>query len=103
MGWIRITAANRPNEIFVHLDSTAAPRSELEEAGSAEGGMTNEMGRSLRLRLLRSEAQLDNLMRRWPGVIFSQRTDMSFHYGSPKLEEMTGYPLSDWVARPETF
>lgn len=103
IGWIRITAANRPKEIFVHLDSTAAPRLELEEAGSAEGGMTDEMGRSLRLRLLRSEAQLDNLMRRWPGVIFSQRTDMSFHYGSPKLEEMTGYPLSDWMARPETF
>ena len=103
IGWIRITAANRPKEICVHLDSTAAPRLELEEAGSAEGGMTDEMGRSLRLRLLRSEAQLDNLMRRWPGVIFSQRTDMSFHYGSPKLEEMTGYPLSDWMARPETF
>jgi len=42
-------------------------------------------------------------MRRWPGVIFNQRSDMSFHYASPRLEELTGVPLSEFLQRSDVF
>jgi PAS domain S-box-containing protein len=102
-GWIRINAARSDTGLFVHVDSTLPPRMHLEEDGSGGGESSEDAGRALRLRLLRTEAQLDNLMRRWPGVIFSQRADMSFHYASPKLEDLTGVPLTEWTTRPETF
>ncbi len=102
-GWLRLCGSRQGDTVFVHMESTLPPRVHLEEDGTPAGGTEDEAGRELRLRLLRSEAQLDNLMRRWPGVIFSQRADMSFHYASPKLEEMTGIPLSEWTSRPNAF
>jgi signal transduction histidine kinase len=52
---------------------------------------------------MRAEARLDNLMRRWPGVIFSQRADMTLEFANPRIEEMTGIPLADWMRRPDAF
>ena len=54
-------------------------------------------------RLLRSEAQLDNLMNRWPGIIFSQRPDFSFVFVSSKIEELTGIPASEWRRHSKYF
>ena len=102
-GWVRANGAREGGQIFVHLESSLPPRVHLEEVGSAEGAGVGEDARALRLRLLRAEAQLDNLMRRWPGVIFSQRADMSLHYASPRLEELTGVPLTEWTTRPDAF
>ena len=47
------------------------------------------------MRLLRAEAQLDGLMRRWPCVIFSQRPDFSLQFASPNIEELTGIRCRD--------
>jgi len=102
-GWVRINAARSDAGLFLHVESTLPPRVHLEEDGSSVAEASDGAGRALRLRLLRTEAQLDNLMRRWPGVIFSQRADMSFHYASPKLEELTGIPLAEWTTRSDTF
>jgi len=102
-GWVRINAARSDAVLFLHVESTLPPRVHLEEDGSSVAEASDGAGRALRLRLLRTEAQLDNLMRRWPGVIFSQRADMSFHYASPKLEELTGIPLAEWTTRSDTF
>jgi len=41
--------------------------------------------RSLFVRLLRTESQLESLVRRWPGVIFSQRADFSFQFSGAFL------------------
>ena len=102
-GWVRVNTARSADAIFVHLESTLPPRMHLEEDGTSGGQGADDASRALRLRLLRTEAQLDNLMRRWPGVIFSQRADMSFHYASPRLEELTGIPLSEWTTRSDAF
>jgi PAS domain S-box-containing protein len=99
-GWVRVHAVRAGSLITLHLDSTLPPHVELEEYGSGVTAETGRVERELRMRLLQAESQLDNLMRRWPGVIFSQRGDLSFHYASPRLEEFTGVPLSDWCSRP---
>jgi signal transduction histidine kinase len=54
-------------------------------------------------RLLRTEAQLDNVINHWPGIIFSQRPDFSFAFVSPKIEEWTGVPASEWRRRSKYF
>ena len=57
----------------------------------------------LRLRLLRAESQLDKLIQCWPGVLFSQRADFSFHHLSGKIEELTGVPPEVWRHQPRLF
>jgi len=54
-------------------------------------------------RLVRAEAQLDNLMHRWPGIIFSQRPDFSFAFVSPKIEDLTGVPAPEWRRSSKYF
>jgi PAS domain S-box-containing protein len=54
-------------------------------------------------RLLRSETQLDNLMNRWPGILFSQRPDFSFVFISPRIEELTGIPASEFRRQSKCF
>ncbi|HZL44230.1 MAG TPA: ATP-binding protein [Verrucomicrobiae bacterium] len=54
-------------------------------------------------RLIRAEAQLDNLVHRWPGIIFSQRPDFTFEFVSPRIEELTGVPPQDWRRQSNFF
>jgi signal transduction histidine kinase len=54
-------------------------------------------------RLLRAEAQLENLNLRWPGILFSQRPDFSFSYISPRVEELTGVPAREWRRSSDYF
>ena len=87
---------------FLHLESVLPSAPELE-------GMFPEacLGRMIThkafQRMLRSETQVDNLMNRWPGIIFSQRPDFSFVFVSPKIEELTGVPASEWRRQSKYF
>ncbi|MCS7090586.1 MAG: ATP-binding protein [Verrucomicrobiota bacterium] len=54
-------------------------------------------------RLLRAEAQLENLSLHWPGILFSQRPDFSFRYISPRVEELTGIPPQEWRRSSDYF
>ena len=49
------------------------------------------------MRLLRAEAQLEGLTRRWPCVIFSQRPDFSLQFASPNIQELTGIDAAGLV------
>jgi signal transduction histidine kinase len=102
-GWIRLTGGRSPGGLFAHIESSVPPRPRLEEESWPTAGRGGEANQRLRLRLLQAEAQVDNLMRRWPGVIFNQRSDMSFHYASSRLEELTGVPLSEFLHRSDVF
>ena len=57
----------------------------------------------LQARLNQAETKLDNLEKRWPGVIFSQNADLSFSYVSPRIEELTGIAPENWLAGRESF
>jgi len=49
------------------------------------------------------EAFHQSLMQHWPGVLFRQRADLSFEFGSPRLEELTGYTFAKWQQEPGLF
>jgi signal transduction histidine kinase len=59
--------------------------------------------RQLLARLTRAEAQLKLLSEQWPGVIFSQRADFSFRFISPRIDELAGFPATDWQRKPHLY
>ena len=87
---------------FVRLASMLPPARELEELfpESAWGRLAvNETFQ----RVLRAEAQLENLNYRFPGILFSQRPDFTFAFVSPKIEELTGIPAQEWRRNSKHF
>ncbi|MFO1475817.1 MAG: ATP-binding protein [Verrucomicrobiota bacterium] len=87
---------------FVRLESVVPPLRELEEA-FPEGAWGRAASNTLFNRLLRAETQLDNLVHRWPGIIFSQRPDYSFAFVSPRIEELTGVSPQEWRRQTKYF
>ena len=59
---------------FVRLASVLPPARELEELFPEPGWARLAVNETFQ-RVLRAEAQLENLSYRWPGIIFSQRPD----------------------------
>ena len=53
--------------------------------------------------LARAEAQLANLVQRWPGVVFSQRPDLSFQFVNDRIYEWTGISVAKWQCEPKWF
>jgi signal transduction histidine kinase len=101
--WLRLEVARNPAGWFVRLNSVLPPMRELVEEGG--GGRPGELPeqQQLRLRLLRAESQLESLMQRWPGVVFSQRPDFSFHYVKGSIEALTGVTPEAWCSQPRRF
>ncbi|MEO8427737.1 MAG: ATP-binding protein, partial [Verrucomicrobiota bacterium] len=87
----------------VRLNSTLPPLPELAEGVWDENMRSEAARRKMFVRLLRSESQLENLVNRWPGVIFSQRSDLSFHFVSPQIEGITGVRASEWLNQRNLF
>ncbi len=87
---------------FLHFESVMPPVPELEEL-FPESSWGRIISHRAFQRMLRSETQLDNLMNRWPGIIFSQRPDFSFVFISPKIEELTGVPASEFRRQSNYF
>lgn len=101
--WFSFELARAGGVCFVQLNSILPPLTELEEGASEEFLQSASSRQQMWVRLLRAEGQLNNLVRRWPGVIFSQRVDLSFHFVSPKIEELTGVPVEEWKRMPQRF
>ena len=99
--WFRLETARNRDGWFVRLSSTLPPLRDLVEDGG--GGNQDPEKQHLRLRLLRAESQLEKLIQRWPGVLFSQRADFSFHYVNSKIEQLTGVPPDAWRNQPRLF
>lgn len=101
--WFRLEAVRNVAGWLVTLNSVLPPHAELAESGGNEYLNSEPERRQVFVRLLRAEARLENLVNRWPGVIFSQRADFSFDYVSPGIEELTGVPASAWRDQPQRF
>lgn len=99
--WYLLELARGRSESFVRLSSILPPLSELEEGSFADNLRADVGRRDLFVRVMRAEAQLMTLTEQWPGVIFSQRSDLSFRFVSPKIEELTGISMADWQTRPQ--
>jgi signal transduction histidine kinase len=101
--WFSIEVARTGGGGFFRIASQLPPLYELgESAWDAFLGSDNSR-RNMYVRLLRAEAQLDNWVNRWPGVMFSQRADYSFIFASKALEQLTGVPLEQWQTQPQRF
>ena len=100
--WFRLETAHNHDGWFVRLSSTLPPLRDLVEDGGGRQGEDPEK-QHLRLRLLRAETQLEKLIQRWPGVLFSQRADFSFNYVNSKIEQLTGVPPDAWRNQPRRF
>lgn len=101
--WFALELARHGGDGFVRLHSVLPPLVELEAAAWDEHLRSDAARRQMYVRLLRAEAQLDNLVRRWPGVIFSQRPDLSFSFASRRIEELTGVTVEEWRRSSQHF
>jgi signal transduction histidine kinase len=101
--WFILETARREGSCFVRMNSILPPLAELEESVWDEILGSESARRESYVRMLRAEAQLDGLMRRWPCVIFSQRPDFSMQFVSPNIEELTGIPAANWSRQPQQF
>ena len=99
--WLRLETARNNSGWFVRISSILPPLRELMEEGGAQDGDLEKQ--QLRVRLLRAESQLEKLIQRWPGVLFSQRADFSFQYANGKIEELTGLSPEAWRNQPLKF
>ncbi len=101
--WFVIEIARREGNRFVRMSSILPPLAELEDSVWDEILGSESARREAYVRMLRAEAQLDGLMRRWPCVIFSQRPDFSMQFASPNIEELTGIPAANWSRQSQQF
>ena len=101
--WFQCEWIHHQGDSIFRICSILPPREELEEGSWNEYLSSEEARRDMFVRLMQSEARLESLMQRWPGVIFSQRADFSFRFVSPKMEALTGIPLVEWQRQSHRF
>ena len=101
--WFLLEIVRGPESWFVRLNSALPPLSELEEAAWDEHLHNTAARREMFMRLLRAEARLEGMTRRWPCVMFSQRPDFGVQFASPNIEELTGISPQAWTVRPQLF
>lgn len=87
----------------VRIQSVLPPVDRLEETPWNAYIADERAQRQMFVRLLRAEAQLDNLRHRLPGVIFSQRADFSFQAVSSRVGDLTGIPAEQWLSQARSF
>lgn len=103
--WLKVEIARNEAGWFVRLGSALPPLGQMVEDGGWRSKPEEEDPEKarLRVRLLRAESQLNDLVQRWPGVIFNQRADFSFRYVSPRIEALTGVSADVWLRQPQRF
>ena len=88
--------------LFVRLASVLPPARELEHLFPESAWERLAVNETFQ-RVLRAEAQLENLNYRFPGILFSQRPDFTFAFVSPKIEEITGISAQEWRRNSKHF
>jgi signal transduction histidine kinase len=101
--WFTLEIGRAPSNTFARLSSMLPPLTELEEGIWDEHLSHEPARREMFVRLLRAEARLEGLTRRWPCVIFSQRPDFSLEFASPNIKELTGLGAADWSSHRGRF
>ncbi len=101
--WFSLEIARSPHSTFARLSSVLPPLADLEEGIWDEHLRNDAARRDMFVRMLRAEARLEGLTRRWPCVIFSQRPDFSLQFASPNIKELTGIDAAEWAVQPGRF
>jgi signal transduction histidine kinase len=101
--WFLLEIARGAETWFARLNSALPPLTELEEAAWDEHLHNTSARREMFMRLLRAEARLEGMTRRWPCVVLSQRPDYGVQFASANIGELTGVSPEGWAARPQLF
>lgn len=101
--WFSIETSRTANGGFFRICSQLPPLYELGESQWDAFLGSDTSRRNMYMRLLRAEAQLDNWVNRWPGVMFSQRADFTFTFISSTAEALTGISPDEWKKQPQLF
>lgn len=101
--WFSIETSRTANGGFFRVCSQLPPLYELGESQWDAFLGSDTQRRNMYMRLLRAEAQLDNWVNRWPGVMFSQRADFTFTFISATAEALTGISADEWKKNPQLF
>ena len=101
--WFALEIGRGPQNTMARLSSMLPPLADLEEGIWDEHLRHDAARREMFVRLLRAEARLEGLTRRWPCVIFSQRPDFSLQFASPNIKELTGMDAADWCGPKGRF
>jgi signal transduction histidine kinase len=97
-----LETARTGDAVCLRIERTLPPTAELAEDWSKN--QNQEAARRAMLgRLLRAENQLTTLAHRWPGVIFSQRPDLTLSFATHKIEELTGVRLGEWEKQSQSI
>ncbi len=86
---LRVEICRAGAHTLVRMESTPAADSDLRSRVAQPPAPVDDG------QLKRAQAQLNSLIHRWPGIIFTQRPDFSFEFISPRIEELTGIPVED--------
>ncbi len=98
--WFKAALTRHPGGKVFRLDSSLPPIQRLTEHGGEHCFQDNPAARATFFKLLRASEQLQQLLARWPGVVFTQRPDGRIYSASPRIEELTGVPVSVWERDP---
>lgn len=101
--WVEIQKTHAGSQIVICLQNTLPPLNELQENSIVELGNSIGGREQLVARLIELESRLLNIHERWPGIVFTQRSNMTFREISPKVQELTGYGPSDLDKKPGAF
>lgn len=101
--WVELQKTHVGSQIVLCLQNALPPLNELKENSVYELGDSIGDSQQLVARLIELESRLDSIHERWPGIVFTQRSNMTFREISPKVRELTGYGQSDLDRKPGAF
>jgi len=87
---------------FLHFESIFPPEP-LIKVPSTEKPWSQIINQHALRRTLIRDTRLDEAMNRWPVIFFRQGPDFSFTEISPKIEELTGIPASEFRQKAARF
>jgi PAS domain S-box-containing protein len=101
--WLEFNYVKSQDVWVVFVRSVLPPLQNMTDEVIGEHLRQDGLYRETFIRMVRSEARLNNLINHWPGIIFSQRADFSFSFVSPRIEEFTGIPEKLWQSSGDCF
>lgn len=101
--WVEIRKVHAGPHKVLNIQRILPPVSELRENPIGDHRGSNDDQQPLLLRLLELESNLKNIHERWPGIIFTQRINMTFREISPKIQMLTGFSPGELDKKPGAF
>lgn len=101
--WLEVVKAHTGSKVVLTFHRVLAPMEEIRENPMVAISESQEGRQQLLTRVLELESSLRNIHERWPGIIFTQRINMTFREISPVVQQLTGFSPSELDKKPGAF